>query len=107
MTTLPCPPAWLHADGAACVVDVQVVPNARRTALDGEHGGLLRVRLGAPAADGKANASLTDLLASCCAVRRRDVQILSGQTARRKRVRIDAPIDAVWLRLFALLQESA
>ncbi|MGC9162256.1 MAG: DUF167 domain-containing protein [Thiomonas sp.] len=107
MTTLPHLPAWLHADGAACVIDVQVVPNARRTAIDGAHADLLRVRLGAPAVDGKANAALTDLLAGCCAVRRRDVQILSGQTARRKRVRIDAPIDAVWLRLFALLQQSA
>lgn len=107
MTTLPHPPAWLHPDGTGCVVDVQVVPNARCTAIDGERGDLLRVRLGAPAVDGKANAALTELLASCCAVRRRDVQILSGQTARRKRVRIDAPINAVWLRLFALLQQSA
>ena len=99
-------PAWLHPDGAACLLDVHVVPNARRTELDGEHGEMLRVRLGAPAVDGKANAALTDFLAACCDVPRRDVQIRSGQTARRKRVRIDAPTDAVWLRLSALLQQS-
>jgi uncharacterized protein (TIGR00251 family) len=99
-------PAWLHPDGAACQLDVHVVPNARRTEVDGEHGGALRVRLGAPAVDGKANAALTDYLAQCCDVPRRAVQIKSGLTSRRKRVQIDAPAGAVWLRLSALLQQS-
>jgi len=67
---------------------------------------MLRVRLGAPAVDGKANAAMTDFLATCCAVPRRDVQIRSGLAARRKRVRIEAPADAVWLRLSVLLQQS-
>jgi len=100
------PPGWLHADGGACQIDLYVVPNAHRTALDGEYDGLLRVRLGAPAVDGKANAALVDFLADCCAVRRGAVQIVSGQTARRKRVRIDSPCDAVWLRLRASLHQS-
>lgn len=99
-------PVWLHQDGTGCVLDVHVVPNARRTELDGEHGGALRVRLGAPAVDGKANAALTDYLAQCCELPRRAVQLKSGLSARRKRVWIEAPIDAVWLRLSALLQQS-
>jgi uncharacterized protein (TIGR00251 family) len=98
-------PAWLHPDGAASLLDVHVVPNARRTELDGEHGDMLRVRLGAPAVDGKANAALTDFLATCCALPRRAVHIKSGLTTRRKRVRIDAPVDAVWLRLSVFLQQ--
>ncbi|MEW6561190.1 MAG: DUF167 domain-containing protein [Pseudomonadota bacterium] len=100
-------PAWLHPDGSACVLDVHVVPNARRTQLDGEHGAALRVRLGAPAVDGKANAALMAYLAECCELPRRAVDLVGGQTSRRKRVRIDAPSDAVWLRLSALLQQSA
>ncbi|MDY0330541.1 MAG: DUF167 domain-containing protein [Thiomonas sp.] len=99
-------PGWLHPDGSACLLEVSVVPNARRTAVDGEHGGALRVRLGAPAVDGKANAALTDYLAQCCDVPRRAVKIKTGLTARRKRVQIDAPAGAVWLRLSALLPQS-
>jgi len=49
---------------------------------------------------------LTDYLAQCCDVPRRAVQIKSGLTSRRKRVQIDAPAGAVWLRLSALLQQS-
>ncbi|OIQ71055.1 hypothetical protein GALL_473280 [mine drainage metagenome] len=71
---------------------------------DREHGGALRVLLGAPAVDGRANAALTDYLALCCEVPRRQVHLRSGMTSRRKRVEIDAPIDQVWLRLSAQLQ---
>jgi len=98
-------PAWLHPDGTACLLDVHVVPNTRRTELDGEYDGTLRVRLAAPAVDGKANAALTDYLAHCCELPRRAVRLKSGLSARRKRVHIDASIDAVWLRLSALLQQ--
>ncbi len=87
------------------MLDVHVVPNARHTQLDGEHGGALRVRLGAPAVDGKANAALLVYLATCCDVPRRAITLIAGQTARRKRVRIAAPVDAVWLRLSALLRQ--
>jgi uncharacterized protein (TIGR00251 family) len=104
--SLPYPP-WLHDDKDGCLLDVSVVPNARQTAFDGEHGGALRVRLGAVAVDGRANAALTDYLAQCCGVPRRAVQLKSGLTARRKRVHIDAPADAVWLRLSACLQASS
>ncbi|MGA8010482.1 MAG: DUF167 domain-containing protein [Thiomonas sp.] len=107
MSISTCYPPWLRVDGAGCVLDVSVAPNARRTTLDGEHGSALRVRLGAPAVDGKANAALTDYLAHCCNLPRRAVQLKSGLTARRKRVRIDAPIDAVWLRLSVLLSQSS
>jgi uncharacterized protein (TIGR00251 family) len=106
MTSSAPPPAWLHSHPAGCELDVQVVPNARRTQLDGVTEGVLRVRLAAPPVDGKANAALIDFLAISCAVRRRDVEITRGLTARRKRVRIDAPIGAVWAHLSALLERS-
>jgi len=104
MTSSAPPPAWLRSDATACELDVRVVPNARRTQVDGEVGGVLRVRLAAPPVDGKANAALIDFLAISCAVRRRDIEITRGLTARRKRVRIDASIGAVWEHLSALLE---
>jgi len=81
-------------------VSVYVVPRASRTAADGEHDGLLRVRLAAPPVEGAANAALLAYLARCCGVARRDVTLVAGDTARRKRVRIaDVTPDAIWRRL--------
>jgi uncharacterized protein (TIGR00251 family) len=104
MAELPVRPPWLRPDGDGCLLDVSVVPNARRSQIDGEHGDALRVRLGAPAVDGRANAALVEYVAECCGVPRRRVQLRSGLTSRRKRLWIDEPVDQVWLRLRALLQ---
>ena len=93
---LPC----LRADGAGCVLQVQVVPNAGRTACAGFHDGALRVRLQAPPIEGRANAALLQWLARSLGLPKRGVTLVSGDTARRKRVQIDCPpaTVAAWLR---------
>ena len=93
---LPC----LRADGAGCVLQVQVVPNAGRTACAGFHDGALRVRLQAAPIEGRANAALLQWLAQSLGLPKRSVTLVSGDTARRKRVRIDCPMATVdaWLR---------
>lgn len=76
-----------------------VTPNAPRTGADGLHDGCLRVRLAAPPVDGKANAALVSWLASELGLPRRAVQVLRGDSARRKQISIDAEAQAVaqWL----------
>ena len=87
----------VHADG--CLLHVVVTPNAPRTAADGLHDGCLRVRLHAPPVDGKANAALQAWLAAELGLPKRAVQLLRGQTARRKQWAISAPLATVqaWL----------
>jgi uncharacterized protein (TIGR00251 family) len=76
-----------------------VQPNAKRTATDGLHGGALRVRLCAPPVDGKANQLLIDWLAGELGVPMRAVQLVRGETSRRKWLAVDAPPEhlATWL----------
>jgi uncharacterized protein len=89
-------PSWLRADGAlACVLDVSVVPGAKRSELAGLHDGALRIKLAAPPVDGKANAALEKLLALWLGLPQRDVQLLRGQTSRRKTLRVEASARAV------------
>jgi len=87
------PPAWpclsIHGDAVWLAVSVQ--PNAKRTAADGLHDGALRVRLGAPPVDGKANQLLIDWLAGELGLPKRAVQLVRGDTSRRKWLAIDAP----------------
>ena len=59
---LPC----LKAVGAACELQIQVVPNASRTQVAGLHDGALRIRLMAPPIEGRANAALLAWLAAWC-----------------------------------------
>ena len=98
---MPADSEWpcLRSQGRACVLSVVVTPNAPRTRADGLHDGCLRVRLAAPPVDGKANAALQAWLADELGLPKRAVQLLQGQTARRKQWAIDAPIAAVsaWL----------
>jgi uncharacterized protein YggU (UPF0235/DUF167 family) len=65
----PC----LAVHGQRSRLDVSVVPNAKRTALDGLHDGALRVRLAAPPVDGKANDTLLRWLAGELGLPRRAV----------------------------------
>jgi len=70
------------------VVDVRVIPRAKKTELAGERDGAVVVRLAAPPVEGAANDALIAFLASTLALPRRDIRILSGDRSRRKRVAI-------------------
>jgi uncharacterized protein len=70
------------------VLEVHVVPRARRSALAGRRDGAWLVRLQAPPVDGAANAALLDVLGDVLGISPRQIAIVSGATARRKRVRI-------------------
>jgi hypothetical protein len=65
------------------------VPRASRSEIVGEHDGALRVRLAAPPVEGAANQELIRLLARALDVPRGSVEIISGQTAKLKQVRVE------------------
>ncbi len=84
-----------HNGGTA--VNCHVQPNASRTAVAGMYGEELKVSLKTPPVDGKANKELCRFFADEFNVSAGSVQLLSGQTSRRKRVLI--PVDReVFLR---------
>ncbi len=67
---------------------VRVVPRAARSEIVGEHDGALRVRVAAPPVEGAANEELRRTLARALSVPTRAVEIIGGQTAKTKRVRV-------------------
>lgn len=81
------------------VLDLSVSPNARRTEVIGLHDGALRVRLAAQPVEGQANAALRRWLAQELDTTLAHIELLRGDSGRRKQVRIDLPADRVlaWL----------
>jgi uncharacterized protein (TIGR00251 family) len=70
------------------VIDVRVIPRAKKTQIGGERDGAIVIRLAAPPVDGAANDALIEVLAATLDLPRRNIRILSGEHARHKRVAI-------------------
>jgi uncharacterized protein (TIGR00251 family) len=82
------PAVFWRVDGAALILTVKVQPGAKADALAGVADGVLRVRLKAPAIEGRANEALRVFLAECFRTSKTRVEILRGKTGRLKQVRI-------------------
>jgi uncharacterized protein (TIGR00251 family) len=65
-----------------------VTPGAARSEIAGVADGRLRIRLAAPAREGRANEELTRFVAGLLGVSRKDVVVAAGSTGRRKLVRV-------------------
>ena len=76
------------------VIAVRVTPRSARDEIIAWQDGALRVRLRAPPVDGKANEALRRLLADRLGVALSAVTIVSGETARVKRVRVEGLDEA-------------
>ena len=98
-------PPWLrpHPDGTT--LDVLVQPRAGRTRIVGEHDGRLKIQLAAPPVDGEANSALLSFLAARLDLPRRDLDLLTGLTGRRKTVRLGLMFGASGFTSDALDQE--
>jgi len=70
---------------------LRIQPKASRDAFVGPHGDEFEVRITAPPVDGKANAHLQKLLAKAFKVPKSQVQLVTGEGSRSKRVRIKNP----------------
>ena len=72
-----------------CTLELKTIPNAPRNEIVGWLGAALKVKVHAPAVEGKANDELIDFLAEKLGVHRRSVTLLRGEKSRQKVVQID------------------
>ncbi len=66
------------------IIQVKVKPNARTSVLEAQPDGTWLARIHAPPVDGKANEELIRLVAKHFGLRRAEVTIKSGASARMK-----------------------
>jgi uncharacterized protein len=76
-------------------LDIKVIPRAGRTALAGMRHGAYLVRLAAAPVEGAANAALIAFLAQLLDLPKRQIEIVSGEKSRAKRVKVKGLAAAV------------
>lgn len=93
------------AEGA--VLPVRAKPNARNEGLLDAYDGMLRVAVRAVPEQGRANQALIRVLAESLRLRKSQITLLSGETARQKRFLV-AGISAAELlrRIDAVLEPT-
>lgn len=67
-----------------CRLAIKAVPNASRDEIGEWLGDALKVKLRAPALEGRANEALCEFLADRLGLPRRDVILLRGEKSRQK-----------------------
>lgn len=67
---------------------VKVIPRASKNQIVGIEGDAIKIRLNAPPVEGKANDALIAFLAEKLGVPRSNVEIIVGETSRRKVIRV-------------------
>ncbi|MCF7848965.1 MAG: DUF167 family protein [Kiritimatiellales bacterium] len=85
---------WFEEKDGDIVINLRIIPRAAKNAVQGLHGDALKIRLQAPPVEGKANQALVKFLSKHWKIPRADIEILSGETGRNKRIRIrNAPVS--------------
>jgi uncharacterized protein (TIGR00251 family) len=78
----------ISVQGERVIVEVHVVPRAKRSAVIGLHDGRLKVALCAPPVDGEANRALLAFFADALGQPRRAVELVRGEKSRQKTLAI-------------------
>jgi uncharacterized protein len=79
---------WYRVSGDTLILTVRVQPGAKQDAVMGVAGGALRVRLKAPAIEGRANDALCAFLAERLGTAKSRVEILKGGGGRLKQLAV-------------------
>jgi uncharacterized protein len=86
---------------------VRIVPKARRNEIASISEEVVRLKVHAPAQDGKANAELVRFLSESVGCPRSDIAIIRGEKARDKVIEIaGVSVEEVWKRLRRRKQEA-
>jgi len=72
------------------ILRVHIIPNAKIDEVVGEHGNAIKIKLRAPAVEGKANAALRRFLAEKLNIPQSAILLSGGERSRSKLIRINA-----------------
>ncbi len=80
---------WYRLEQEHVYIHVRATPGAAKTQIQGLHGDYLKVAVHAPAQEGAANEELVKFLAKHLGLRRQQVELVRGLTARYKLIKLE------------------
>ena len=86
-------PIWLNQTPNGITLNLHCQPGAKQTKVVGLHDGCLKISLQAPALENRANELLLAWLSKQLKVPQKQIQFISGQNSRKKRVEVWGPIS--------------
>ena len=90
-------PEFLRESGRGeWLLSVWAQPGAKKDEIAEEYQGSVKIRLGAPAVDNKANKALTAFVAKSLGLKKRQVSLISGHASRKKTLRIESDTEPDW-----------
>jgi len=81
-------PIWLKQTPTGIALNIHCQPGTKQTKVVGLHDGCLKISLQAPAIENKANEFLLAWLSKQLKIPQKQIQFLSGQNSRKKRIEI-------------------
>lgn len=78
--------SWITEKPEGIVITIFVQPRASRNVIAGLHGDALKIKLTAPPVDNAANKMCLQFLAKCLNISKSSLEIVSGQTSRKKQI---------------------
>jgi len=87
-------------------LNIHAQPGARKPQLRGMHGDAIKIAVREAAQDGKANAALVAFVADLLGYPKRDIEVASGHTSRRKRLFIHGDTQYIINRLQEVVEHA-
>ena len=72
---------------------MHVQPGAKRSEVAGRHGDRLKIRIAAPALDGRANDALVAFVAGALGLAKARVAVVKGERSREKLLAVSGDCD--------------
>lgn len=76
------------------ILSVYVQPGASKNQIIGPHNGALKIKIKSPPVDGKANEALLDYLKELTGLAKKNINLVSGEKSRQKKVWIGGLSEA-------------
>jgi uncharacterized protein (TIGR00251 family) len=73
------------------IIPVKIVPRSSKNQIVGWQGDVLKIKIKSPPVDGEANAELVRFLAEALDIPKSKIEIIKGQSAKNKLLRIYKP----------------
>ena len=94
----------IEKSASGIVFTAKIVPGSSKTAIVGELDGQLKIKVSAAPEKGKANKCLIEYISKKLAVKKKDIQIISGMTNAVKQLEITGINEGEFLEKLQLDQ---